>query len=148
MPSGTIHLKLNSIVGIPILAGIGAFAPSNEMALSIGSGYVIGSILMTPDLDTNGADLNEKNAVTIFGVFGNLWKWFWLPYAKIANHRGLSHAPLVGSFLRAIYLGIPAGFLFLWQGWGLPSGEVLFALWLGTEFASLIHIIADRYGSF
>ncbi len=61
--------------------------------------YLVGTFLVTPDLDL------AKNAVRAkshWGILGLLW----VPYGKLFRHRGLSHSWVVGPLTRLLYMGL------------------------------------------
>ena len=68
---------------------VGAFALS----------YLIGTFLVTPDLDLAEQGVRAK---THWGLFGLLW----IPYGAIFSHRGHSHSWIVGPLTRILYLTI------------------------------------------
>jgi uncharacterized metal-binding protein len=67
-------------------------------ALAGCAGYIFGAVLLTPDLDTRSSCLSR-------------WKrwfrlaWIWAPYRKLFKHRGISHAIVLGTASRVLYLG-------------------------------------------
>lgn len=66
-----------------------------EFYLPFTLGYLFGTFLLSPDLDLKVSKPSKR------------WKgmrWVWRPYQTISKHRGLSHVPLLGSFIRFGYL--------------------------------------------
>lgn len=59
--------------------------------------YLVGTFLVTPDLDLANRSVRAKSN---WGVFG----WMWLPYGAVFRHRGLSHSWIVGPLTRIMYL--------------------------------------------
>jgi uncharacterized metal-binding protein len=119
-------------------------------AISGGLGFLIGGLLLSPDLDT------RSNTTRRWGVF----KLLWWPYRRALSHRSLfSHSPLLGSCLRLAYL---AGMLLLVSAclhpMGAPPPQMLLGgaaqLWqqhaplivsagLGIEASSWLHLVQD-----
>lgn len=91
MPSYEGHCIFNWIM----LVVLGAVAyqyypPVDFRYLVFGIGYIIGTVYITPDLDTNST------------VYNPLWYF----YKLLFKHRGLSHNIFVGFITRLIYLGV------------------------------------------
>ena len=119
-------------------------------AISGGLGFLIGGLLLSPDLDT------RSNATRRWGVL----KLLWWPYRRTLSHRSLfSHSPLLGSSLRLAYL---AGMVLLvsacLQPMGAPPPQTLLRaaaqLWqehaplilsaaVGIEASSWLHLVQD-----
>lgn len=82
--------------------------------------YLLGTFLVTPDLDLANRSVRAKSN---WGVFGILW----VPYGAVFKHRGLSHSWLLGPLTRLIYMVI----LFL----ALTELLQVAAGWLGFELS-------------
>ena len=76
--------------------------------------YLIGTFLVTPDLDLAENRVRSKNN---WGLMGLLW----VPYGALFSHRGLSHTWFVGPLTRLVYMFVVA----------------LALSWLVTELAPL-----------
>ncbi|HEX7021994.1 MAG TPA: metal-binding protein [Trueperaceae bacterium] len=110
MPSGRTHETIN-LSTLGVLAGGYAWARAGGMPLPEGSlfapttltlftvSYLIGTFLVTPDLDLAK---NSVKAKSNWGVFGLLW----VPYGALFRHRGLSHTWLAGPLTRLLYMMI------------------------------------------
>ena len=61
--------------------------------------YLVGTFLVTPDLDLAK---NSVRAKSHWGILGLLW----VPYGKLFRHRGLSHSWVVGPLTRLLYMGL------------------------------------------
>lgn len=47
-------------------------------------------------------------------LLGSLWIAYWMPYALLMKHRGISHTPVLGTFTRLLYLfALPIAGIFL-----------------------------------
>jgi len=118
--------------------------------ISGGLGFLVGGLLLSPDLDT------RSNATRRWGALKVLW-W---PYRRALSHRSLlSHSPLLGSGLRLAYLavmvlllsaclqpmGTPAPFelvqaaLQLWQ----QHTPLILTAGVGIEASSWLHLVQD-----
>lgn len=164
MPAGRVHDRI-TLWGLPLCGG-GTFVVSGQSAaatLMVCSGYLVGGLLLGPDLDIHSRPYKR------WGWF----RWIWLPYQKSVRHRSFwSHGFLVGTSLRVLYLGlwllgISGLGLILWaatiagaQWWPLfqanlqtlIQGCVLFLqryreesllLFLGLEIGAMSHSCSD-----
>ncbi len=110
MPSGRTHDRI-TLWSLPIVAGLGFAATRNGgLVLLLCSGFLFGGLMLGPDLDIHSVH---------FKRWGWL-RWIWLPYRGSMRHRSpLSHAPIVGTVLRVVYLG----------AWLSVAALVTLALW-------------------
>ena len=149
MASGRQHDRATWALGLPFaMLWWPWLGPSG--AISGGMGFLIGGLLLSPDLDT------RSNATRRWGVL----KLLWWPYRRTLSHRSLfSHSPLLGSSLRLAYL---AGMVLLvsacLQPMGAPPPQTLVRgaaqLWqqhaplilsagVGIEASSWLHLVQD-----
>ncbi|MGA1409333.1 MAG: metal-binding protein [Prochlorotrichaceae cyanobacterium] len=164
MPAGRIHDRI-TLWGLPLCGGLTLMTSgSSRTTLIICSGYLLGGLLLGPDLDIHSRPYKR---------WGWL-RWLWLPYQKSVRHRSFwSHGFLVGTTLRLLYLGlcilaIGAVLLLLWSGaiaggqwWQVfqDASQVLLShsigflqqhsreglfLFLGLEIGAMSHSVADR----
>ncbi len=66
-----------------------------DMMVPFSLGYVVGTFLLSPDLDLPNSKPSRR------------WKflrWVWFPYQMISKHRGVSHMPVLGSLIRLAYI--------------------------------------------
>lgn len=82
--------------------------------------YLLGTFLVTPDLDLANRSVRAKSN---WGVFGVLW----LPYGAVFKHRGLSHTWIAGPLTRLLYMLV----LFL----ALTELTQVSAGWLGYDLS-------------
>ncbi|QID33613.1 metal-binding protein [Pampinifervens florentissimum] len=69
------------------------FVP-REFFLPFVGGYLVGTFLLSPDLDLPRSKPSKR------------WKtlrFIWKPYQALSKHRGTSHVPILGTFLRLTY---------------------------------------------
>lgn len=108
MASGRTHETIN-------LVALGAIAAGYAFGVSRGLGpdidllappptrfafllsFLIGTFLVTPDLDLAENRVRAKNN---WGLLGLLW----VPYGSLFRHRGLSHSWFVGPLTRLAYM--------------------------------------------
>ncbi len=112
MPNGKTHAAATVVasgaIG-PIAFYCGICSIAQAVALSIGT---MTGLLLTPDLDVRIGSRSFWLVRQSFGSFiGFAWQWFWQPYARlIPRHRHpLSHLPILGTFLRLVYLFLVLG---------------------------------------
>jgi uncharacterized metal-binding protein len=133
MASGRTHEAINLGV-FAALAGGYAYARARSLAdptnLLFASetlwafvlSYLIGTFLITPDLDLAENRMRARNN---WGLLGLLW----VPYGVLFSHRGLSHTWLVGPLTRLVYLVLLA----LALGWAASEVAPLFGYRVGFE---------------
>jgi uncharacterized metal-binding protein len=108
--SGRTHETVNLVALGAIAVGYGygvvqGYGPDLDLVapapfrLAFALSYLIGTFLVTPDLDLAE---NRVRAKSNWGLLGLLW----VPYGALFKHRGLSHSWVVGPLTRLIYLGL------------------------------------------
>jgi uncharacterized metal-binding protein len=77
-------------------------------------------------------------------------KFIWLPYQKFIPHRHwLSHAPVIGSAVRLLYLGVllsPVAIALYWELQPLQLGKsfgIRLRRNVGVEVSALNHLLLD-----
>ena len=105
MPSGKVHNAINTL-SLLALSGGYSYTYSNHLfklepgaVLAFVSSFVVGTFLLSPDLDLAEQHVSIKNN----------WGWLgflWVPYGWIFSHRGTSHSWILGPFTRLIYLAL------------------------------------------
>ncbi len=154
MPLGRVHETFN----LAVLAGLGAYAFfregealwANREALAFALAYLVGTFLLSPDLDLAERDVRPAKR---WGLLRVLW-W---PYGLLFRHRGLSHTWVVGPLTRLGYLLLLLGLLGLLGkalasllglglGFDLALGwpkEVYLAALLGYYLSQWLHLALD-----
>jgi uncharacterized metal-binding protein len=127
VPAGVAVL---GATGDPVAAGLTA------------AGCVLG-IPVSPDLDQDGVTLAEGVVYGHLGAIpGILWRSYWMPYALAIPHRHwTSHAPVVGTLLRILYLLIVPMIVDL-RG-AVAVALKLWPLWLGLAISDMAHWAMD-----
>jgi uncharacterized metal-binding protein len=110
VPSGQTHEAINLTFFAGLAAGYAfartqglteemetILAPQTVTLFSIS--YLVGSFLITPDLDLAEQNVRAKSH---WGLLG----WLWVPYGLIFDHRGLSHSWFVGPLTRLVYMAL------------------------------------------
>jgi uncharacterized metal-binding protein len=149
MASGRAHDRATRLLALPFallwwpwLGWVGV--------LTAATAFLAGGLLLSPDLDT------RSNAIRRWGPLRLVW-W---PYRRLLRHRSLvSHAPLIGSAGRLLYLAVLlVGLCLLGRPLGAPGPHQLMAagrqLWhqhqpllitalVGLEASCWLHLIQD-----
>jgi len=112
MPSGRTHETINLLAYAAAAVayvharqqGLAAefdtlLAPETLQTFSLS--YLVGTFLVTPDLDLAEGRMQARNN---WGLLGMLW----IPYGALFSHRGLSHTWIIGPLTRLIYLALLA----------------------------------------
>ncbi len=132
------------------------FVPK-EFFIPFVGGYLVGTFLFSPDIDLPRSKPSKR------------WKtlrFIWRPYQAVSKHRGVSHVPILGTFLRLTYflsvflffylvlIGISSNYLpelkeFL-LGFdifelfsGLAKREEIFYFALGVVLSEIFHVSLD-----
>lgn len=91
-------------------------------------------LLMSPDLDVDEGSRSEYFVRGVSGLLEKIWWGYWWPYRKIPHRSFLSHAPVIGTLIRLVYLfWLP--YLF---GFRLPSAFIV-----GLMAADILHWLMD-----
>lgn len=154
MPSGRVHEAINTAA--LLVAGTAAAWATQQQLIpestwklggpaSLGVlAYVIGTFMITPDLDLADGKVNAKRR---WGPLG----WLWVPYGVISRHRGRSHSYVLGPVSRLLYLLLFAGLaLAALRLFGVDFRPVFKhpgagACWMlgGYLISQWLHLIAD-----
>ena len=151
MPGFIGHTLGNTV----ILAGTTAVMWSQGWSVAdivaADTGVVLATLILSPDMDLfNSRSMDDWGLLRIF----------WWPYAKLVKHRDAMHIPLLGTFVRWLYMLIMVsvaivpiaillrrvGFKMTFQGeaediyWYL--GYLLDAF-VGATFADAMHYVLD-----
>jgi hypothetical protein len=152
MPPGRVHARhtLELLNVAPALVGL--LFGQDPLAMVFAAVGVLSGVIMSPDLDCRDGYYGLyviRKTPKIGKVLVFIWRALWYPYGLIIPHRSwISHAPVIGTMLRVIYL-----MLWIWLfgaifGHGkapdTPGG--LFYPWLwGLMAADILHFIEDHH---
>ncbi|MEN3027751.1 MAG: DUF2227 family putative metal-binding protein [Aquificaceae bacterium] len=133
-----------------------------EFYLPFTAGYLVGTFLLSPDLDLPHSKPSKR---------WRAFRLFWRPYQHLSKHRGLSHIPLLGTFVRLGYFTLLFLFLYfvllgIFQRYAsglkellllfdpfdflssLAEKEWVFYFALGVIVSELFHVALDLLTSF
>ena len=137
MASGRSHDR--AVYFATPIVGIVAASYSIELGIIAASSHGLAGIFLSPDLDTVSKPFKR------WGVL----KFLWIPYQKYIPHRSpLSHAPLLGSAIRLLYLAVlllPLWIIFPGLReieWAI-TWEKAIAFLVGIELSALNHLLLD-----
>ena len=139
MASGKNHDRATYFL-TPVVGIIGG-SYSLELGLIAASSHLLGGLYLSPDLDLKSLPWKR------WGIL----RFIWLPYQKSIPHRHwLSHAPVIGSAVRLLYLGLWLSPLVIALGGYLPALQLDKDFWLvvaaalvGIELSALNHLLLD-----
>jgi uncharacterized metal-binding protein len=162
VPNGRTHEAINLTFYTGLAAGY-AYAKSQGLTEEVAQiltpqvlstfsiSYLVGTFLVTPDLDLAEQGVRAKSN---WGLLGLLW----VPYGAMFSHRGLSHTWLVGPMTRLIYMAVVAlalsytasviapffGYTFSVRTQLVRNGqELLIGALIGYYVSQWLHLIAD-----
>ena len=107
MALGRTHDLFNLLLLPPCLY----FTPK-EFYLPFTLGYLVGTFLLSPDIDMKGSKPSKR---------WKILRFIWHPYQSRAKHRGVSHIPILGTFVRLVYLNLVVFFAYLILVYALKS---------------------------
>jgi len=150
------HELFNGLLFIPTLLLV-----PEEGRLPFGVGYLFSTFLFSPDLDLPFSKPSKRWGLARF-LFAPIW--------FLSKHRGITHLPLFGTFLKLLYLvalflflyfvllGLLSLFSLKWEGLfsfdpfkfleELFRREESFFFVLGVATADLYHLVLDWLSSF
>ncbi len=133
--------KNHELVNVILLPPTLLIVPEKYI-IPFGVGYLFGTFFLSPDIDLSYSRVSKR--------WGPL-RIIWLPFQFIFKHRGISHFPLIGTFLRVGYLAL-IGLSVFYILSGLDTDitikkETLLEYGLiiltGIAVADFIHIVSD-----
>jgi uncharacterized metal-binding protein len=139
MASGKNHDRAiyfaTPVVGICI-----GYYLSPMLGLITASSHLLGGLYLSPDLDLKSLPWKR------WGIL----RFLWLPYQRIPHRHWLSHAPVIGSIGRLLYLGVllsPVAIALYWELQPLQLGNdfrnSVAAALVGVELSALNHLLLD-----
>ena len=119
---------------------IGGYYFSPELGLIAASSHLLGGLYLSPDLDLKSLPWKRWGAL----------RFLWIPYQRIPHRHWLSHAPIVGSIGRLLYLGLWVSPLAIALLKALPPLQMGREFWytvaavlVGVEVSALNHLLLD-----
>lgn len=137
---GYQHTAVNSLATLGVCLPL-YFTGYPATACCLATGLMIGTLLITPDLDLQLNDARRR--------WGPL-KFIWAPYAALSRHRGMSHTYVLGPTIRIAYLALwTLPILLLLHALKMPWPEILSPRFLtlvsiGYLLAQWLHLLCDR----
>ncbi len=98
MALGKTHEAINLI-----LLPAALYLVPKEFYFPFTLGYLLGTFFLSPDIDIKHSKPSRR------------WKYIrfiWMPYQKGSRHRGFSHIPVFGTFIRLFYLNLLIVFIY------------------------------------
>jgi uncharacterized metal-binding protein len=140
MASGKNHDR-SIYFATPLVGILSGYYFSPMLGLIAASSHLLGGLYLSPDLDLKSLPWKR------WGIL----KFIWLPYQKFIPHRHwLSHAPVIGSAVRLLYLGLllsPVAIAIYWEMQPLQLGKdfwlAVAAALVGVEVSALNHLLLD-----
>ena len=139
MASGKNHDK-SIYFATPLVGILSGYYLSPMLGLIAASSHLLGGLYLSPDLDLKSLPWKR------WGIL----RFLWLPYQRIPHRHWLSHAPIVGSIGRLLYLGLwvsPVAIAFLRALPPLQMGREFWytvaAVLVGVEVSALNHLLLD-----
>jgi len=121
--------------------------PGTGLLLALGCG--LGAFL-SPDYDQEmivwGKWKIYKALPPITYLLGAIWIAYWMPYALLMKHRGLSHWPILGTLTRLIYLLLIPGCLLLLSGQHLEMTPLMISTMMRTILPLIIGLTLSDIG--
>jgi uncharacterized metal-binding protein len=151
MPGFLGHTTGNAIVLVGTTAVMWSQNWSIADIVAVDSGIAVATLILSPDMD-----LFTSKPMDDWGIL----RYFWWPYSKLVKHRDRLHTPLLGTFVRWLYMMVilsiaivpvsillrRVGFKMTFQGdaediaWYL--GYLLDAF-IGANLADAMHFVLD-----
>lgn len=136
MSSFKTHRRFNYlmfIIGCLILVHFNLF--NIYVMITIGIGFIIGTELITPDLDTESIPSHRAG-------------WLWFPYRLVFKHRGKSHSYIWGFISRILYIILLAAVVCLiFSIHPVLTPEfmaIALVIIVGIAIANGLHIVLDK----
>ncbi len=144
MASGRIHARVAGMiaVGATLATPLIAAQYGTDIGLGVAGGAWAG-YLVTPDIDIPHRTHEEWRIIRRLPIIGRLWTAWWAAYGQLFTHRGISHAPIIGTVTRIAYA--------LWPLALLPTATLYpFRYMAAAAFTAwcvqdIVHLIADGW---
>lgn len=143
MASGKTHALATKISFVLQTGAMIHYNVAPDLIVYYATGLVFGH-LMTPDLDMEEVTHEEYR-------IGPWWTAFWMDYAKQYQHRGVSHAPVKGTWTRWKYINRRLLFLplctlaYATYTWPITTCSFVVFCFAGQASQDFVHLILDRF---
>ena len=124
----------------PVVGILSGYYLSPMLGLIADSSHLLGGLYLSPDLDLKSLPWKRWGILRII----------WLPYQRIPHRHWLSHAPIVGSIGRLLYLGLWLSPLLIALYRYLNAHYLGNEFWysvaavlVGVELSALNHLLLD-----
>jgi uncharacterized metal-binding protein len=151
MPGFVGHTTANGIVLVGTTAVMWSQGWSLADIAAVDAGIALSTLVLSPDMD-----LFTSKSMDDWGLL----RIFWWPYAKLVKHRDRLHTPLLGTFVRWLYLAavlsiaiVPIAILLRRMGFHMTfegeAGDILWYLgylvdaFVGACLADAMHFVLD-----
>jgi uncharacterized metal-binding protein len=148
MPNGKTHAR--ATLALAVDSGVLSYQMGQPLqyAAALAGGALTGLVL-TPDLDVDGGCISDDFVREYAGrPAGWFWSLYWRPYSRIIPHRSrLSHAPVLGTALRLLYLSILPALVWWFASGAMPRPDFpSWSIWAvgGLALADALHYLMDR----
>jgi uncharacterized metal-binding protein len=138
MASGKNHDRA-ILFASPVVLVVGCYQFGLELGIIAGASHFLGGYWLSPDLDIKSRPFRRWSIL----------RFIWIPYQRLIPHRSpLSHAPVLGSLIRLVYLAACLSPLWLLfpdlqrLQWAMDWGKVA-AFLAGVELSALNHLLLD-----
>ncbi|GAB6066435.1 metal-binding protein [Aquifex pyrophilus] len=92
------HEAFNVVMFTPFV-----FVIPKDYLIYFGTGYFLGTFLLSPDIDLSHSKPSQRL---------KFLKAIWFPFWFFSKHRGITHKPFLGTFVKLFYLIFISLFLF------------------------------------
>lgn len=138
MSSGNTHDKVTLFLAPFVF--FGAFVYFQHLAWIITLAFLFAGFMFNGDLDIHSNVYNRWLFL----------KWIWKPYQYFSHRSFWTHGPLVGTFIRLLWIGIPTAFILYFIGTislAIPFFQKYYLesclVALGLELGSISHTFMD-----
>lgn len=109
-----------------------------ELGVIVGASHFLGGWFLSPDLDLKSDPWKRWSVL----------RFIWIPYQRFIPHRNWkSHAPVIGSLIRLLYLAAWLSPLLLIEGsheaLSRVGWERAIACFVGVELSAINHLVLD-----
>ena len=144
MASGRAHAALSTVALVAVPVALWAYHVEVPIG-AVAVGLLVG-LAISPDLDQEQVKTHDEARWRRIPVVGILWSCYWWLYAKVMPHRSIwSHLPVLGTAIRALYLGAPFWLALMLMGATVPSVPPEWIAWafVGWALQDTLHWAVD-----